>query len=242
VQARQAVWFHSDEELRKLTRWCGAVAALGWVILEVSFEVLLGPHVLLMRSLTIGCAIGAFVGLLTSTLQWIVLRDHVRYSGALIPAITAASTLSGMVCGLLLYSLSHNVPLYGWTIPLQGAVGAVFVGLVSAQAQWVVLRSRTGHGEGWGRWVTPTIAGTLLGAAFTCSTSLGVIMILTPIRARLGWPYILIVANLTAGIVGGAFYGRVITRGLRQLFVGPRAPLYVVEEPNRDGLQALDQA
>jgi len=242
VYARQAIKFRDDEERRKLTRWCGAFAALGWVILEVSFELLLGPHVLLMRSLAIGCTIGVIVGLLTSTLQWVVLHDHVRSAGALIPAITAGSTLSGIVCGLLLYLLSHSVPLYRWTIPLQGAIGAVFVGSVIAQVEWVILRNRTRHEESWRRWATPTIVGTMLGAAFACIASLAVILILTPIRAKLGWPYILIVANLTAGIVGGAIYGRLVTRGLRHLFIGPSAPAYVAEELDRDGLQALDQA
>ena len=224
AQVRQAVWFRGDEEGRKLTRRCGVIATLGWVLLEVSFELLLGPHVLMMRSVTIGCAIGLIVGLLTSALQWSALHEHIRYTGALIPAITAASTLSGTLCGLLLYALNHGVPLYQWTVPLQGAVGAVFVGLVSAQAQWMIVRSRAGQGEGWRDWARPTFAGTIVGAAFACLASVAVIEVLTPFRAKLEWPYILMIAYLTAGIVGGGIHGSFVIRGLRRLLLGSGEP------------------
>lgn len=217
MRAQQAVHFSSEEERRKLTRWCGLFAALGWMTLEVLFELLFGPHIRLVRSLAIGSGIGAVAGLLTSGLQWSVLRGYVHYPGWWIPAGTAGATLAGLISGLLLYTLNQHVALFNWILPLQGASGALFVGLVTAGMQWVVLRDWTASENEGRAWWIAAVAGSALGAAGACIIVAVLTGLLGAVLEKGAWPYILLAAYVTSGFVGGLAYGGGITWGLRRV-------------------------
>ena len=71
--AQQATsWRAADEitipaessRIRIITQ-CSAYGAIGWVIAEIAYELILGPHIRLLRSVAVGSGIGAVVGLLT---------------------------------------------------------------------------------------------------------------------------------------------------------------------------------
>jgi hypothetical protein len=233
--------FDSDEDRRKLTGRFGLSAVVAWVIAESLFELLFGPHVRLVRSLALGSGIGAAAGLLSSGLQWLALRGHVRDAGRLVPATTAGSTLAGLLGGLLLYTLINNVELYRLAVPLQGAAGAVFVGLVTSLGQWAVLRGCAVSRHGWRNWAATAATGAALGAVCACIAAASVMGALGGLLGRGAWPYIWIAAYLAGGIVGGIVFGRFITLALRQILPGAtveaRAPRRAAQAEGRTPLR-----
>jgi hypothetical protein len=210
----------SEHERRVLTGWFGVSAALAWVLVESLSELLFGPHVRLVRSLALGSAVGAAAGLLASGLQWLALRGRVRDAGRLVPATMAGSTAAGLLGGLLLYTLINNVALYRVAVPLQGAAGAVIVGLVTALGQWAVLRSWAIPARGWRLWAATTATGAALGAVCACIAAASVMLTFGGLLDRGAWPYIWIAAYLAGGITGGAVFGRFVTLGLRRALSG----------------------
>lgn len=221
----QSAWPDSEDERRKMIRRCGVFAALGWIVLDTFFELLFGPHVRLLRSLAIGAELGAVVGLLTSSFQWLVLAGYAHEAGALIPVSTISSALAGLMAGLLLYALNQGVGLYAGNVPLQGAFGAVFVTLVTTRAQWVVIRKWASPGKRWRTWFRLTAAGSLLGAATACIAWAAITNVFGAILGVRAWPYILLAAHLTAGILGGALYGGAQVQALRQVLPAAGVPL-----------------
>ncbi|HET9493080.1 MAG TPA: hypothetical protein VFR15_02500 [Chloroflexia bacterium] len=220
MRAERAAPFDSEHERRVLTGWFGVSAALAWVVVESISELLFGPHVRLVRSLALGSAVGAAAGLLASGLQWFALRGRVRGAGRLVPATMAGSTAAGLLGGLAMYTLLNNVALYRVAVPLQGAAGAVFVGLVTALGQWAVLRSWAVPGRGWRDWARPAATGAVLGAASACAAAALVMGAFGGLLDRAAWPYIWIGAYLAGGIAGGTVFGRFVTLGLRRVLSG----------------------
>jgi hypothetical protein len=223
MRAQQAATFDREEEQRALTGWFGVAAALAWVLVESISELLFGPHVRPVRSLALGSMVGAAAGLITAGLQWAALRGRVRGAGRLVPATVAASTLAGLLGGLLMYALINSVPLYRVAVPLQGAAGAVFMGLVTALGQWVVLRKWAAPGNDWRAWAAPAATGAVLGAACACVAAAAVMGAFGGLLPRGAWPYIWIAAYLAGGITGGAVFGRFLTLGLRRVLSGATA-------------------
>jgi hypothetical protein len=220
VRPQHDMQFKSEEERRKLTRRCGAIAAVGWAVLEIFFELLFGPHLRIVRSMAIGAGIGAATGLIVAALQWMVLRRHVLDAGRLIPATMLGATLSGLVAGLLIYSFVHSAEVYGWIVPLRGITGAVFVGLVILRLQWMVLARREASWANWRHWAYPALGGSALAALSACVATFAIAGVLGVIMGRGGWPYIVLTAYLAAGIAGGILYGRTVTWGLQRVLVG----------------------
>jgi hypothetical protein len=223
MRAQRTNLFGGEHERRVLTGWFGVSAALAWMLVESFSELLFGPHVRLVRSLALGSALGAAAGLLTSGLQWLALRGHVRGAGRLVPATMAGSTAAGLLGGLLLYTLINSMALYKVAVPLQGAAGAVIVGLVTALGQWAVLRSWAIPGRGWRLWAATTATGAALGAVCACIAAASVMLTLGGLLGRGAWPYIWIGAYLAGGIAGGAVFGRFVTLGLRRAVSGAAA-------------------
>jgi cation transporter-like permease len=242
VSARQPIWFGSEEERRKLTGRCGAFAALWWAILEISFEIFFGPHVRLARSMAVGAGFGAAAGLIMSALQWSVLRGYVRSVGRLVPATVAGSTISGLICGSLLYFLNSSLDLYRWAPALQGAIGAAFAGLATAYAQWLVLRDWAAPGRDRRDWMAAAATGSVLGATSACVAAIMAPIVLNFFLESEWWPFIIIATYLAAGIAGGLSYGRFIDRGFRRVLPSTAVPTYAGVGEALDVTQAPERA
>src|SRR5689334_4909361 len=92
----------AEKTQNRAVRSFGLVAGIGWLIFQLGFAVLLGPHVSLMRSVTLASGIGVFAGLLISGLQWAALQ-HSFHAGWWVPATTAGCTLGGAAGGAIYY-------------------------------------------------------------------------------------------------------------------------------------------
>jgi hypothetical protein len=125
--------------------------------------------------------------------------------------------LAGLAAGFLLRAVDREVELYYSSVPLQGAFGAIFVGLAASVVQWLVLRSWVMPGYGWGVWLAIVTAGSIGGAACACAAVATVTTALSLALANFPWHFIVIIAYLAAGITGGTVYGRIVALGLRRV-------------------------
>src|SRR5687767_2312709 len=139
-------------ERRRLILRYSLIAGLGWVLFQVLAEVLFGPHVSLARTVTIGSGVGAYVGLLMSTLQWLTLRRHVTNGGLWIPATTIGCTLGGVVGGYFYYMTVRHIGPFDITLPSGGVIESLITGLILASCQRLVLRNWVPNA---GAWVVP---------------------------------------------------------------------------------------
>ncbi|MFL5731790.1 MAG: hypothetical protein ACJ78Q_01205 [Chloroflexia bacterium] len=211
----------SDASRARIIARCTGYAALGWVIAEICYELLLGPHIRLLRSVALASGIGAVVGLLTSTLQWRVLRHYVQNAGWWVAATTFGHMFAGIFSGFLLYQAIQSVDLFRSTIPLQGVVCSGITGLVAGALQWLVLRNwvePTVRREGWMR---PVTIGSALSAPVAWLAGTVALTLLALLVGDGPWPLVVAGTYLTAGIAGSLVYRRFLHRAFHQVLPFP---------------------
>lgn len=215
----------AEADRRRIISLCSAAAVGGWIVAEVLNELLLGPHIRFLRTLSMGSGIGVYVGLLTSTLQWLVLRKYVPNAGLWILASTTGYTLAAMFGSALLYQAIQNTEQYTSILPLQGVASSGVSGLVLSVVQWFVLRRWVDPKLGWRNWMLPLTLGNALAPPVAWLAGSGVLGLLGRTFGLGAWPVILGVGYLAAGVAGGIVYGRFFGWGLRRVLPTPRSPV-----------------
>jgi hypothetical protein len=211
----------TESDRRKIIFRCSLWGAIGWVITELAYELLFGPHIRLLRTLAVGTLVGLLAGLFVSTTQWLVLRHYVRAAGWWIVATTAGYTLAGGVSGFLLYQAIASTDVFRTTLALQGILSSAATGLVVGVTQWLVLSDWVDPDLGWRSWIVPVTVGTALAAPVSALVGAGVLALLTWLVGVGSWTLIVIAAYLSAGIVGGTIYGRFLALGFRRTLPDP---------------------
>ena len=203
---------------RKLIVRYSLLAGLGWMVFQVCVELFLGPHVSLPRTITIGAGVGASVGLIMSSLQWLVLRHFRSDAGWWIPATTIGCTVGGLV-GSFFYSLAvrHIGPL-DITLPSGGIIESLIVGAILAACQWLVMRNWVERSE---MWVLPIVLGMGLAVPVGWLAGAGILAILNLALGYGVWPFILIVAYLIGGLSGGAVFALCSAWALHRVLPAP---------------------
>jgi MFS family permease len=213
----------SEAHRRKLISRCALWGALGWVLTEILYEILFGPHIRLLRALAVGALIGVLVGLITSTMQWLALRRYVRAAGWWIVATTLGYTLAGTISSFLLWQAISNTEVFRTTLPLQGVISSAITGIVVSVAQWFVLADWTDPDLGWRSWIVPITVGTGLAAPAAWLAGAITLLLLTWLLGPGSWALIVVGAYLAAGVVGGNIFGRFIALGFRRTLPEPVA-------------------
>jgi hypothetical protein len=189
---------------KRLIAACSISAALGWVLFELAIELMLGPHVSIGRSVTIGSAAGALVGLLMGGLQWHALRLYTRSAGLWIPVTTVGCTLAGLVGSIALYYAVQGAGYYPSVVAIEGLLPSAIIGAIVALFQWLVLRKWSEHTRAW----IPLVAiGTGLAVLAAFLVGLVVLSLLSWVLGLGAWPVILVAVYLSGGTAGGAVYG-----------------------------------
>jgi hypothetical protein len=188
---------------RSLIRSCSISAGLGWVLFQLSVEVMLGPHVTIGRSVTIGSTVGALVGLLMGGLQWRALHRYTRSAGMWIPVTTVGCTLAGLVGSIALYYAALDAGFYASVVAIEGVLPSAIVGAIIALFQWLVLRKWSHHTRAW----IPLVAvGTGLAVLAAYLTGLTVLALMSWALGVGAWPVILSIVYLIGSTAGGAVY------------------------------------
>ena len=206
----------TDNQRKKLIFRLSLYGAIGWVLTELMYELMLGPHIRLLRALAVGSLVGVLVGLLISTLQWLSLRHYVRAAGWWIVATTAGYTLGGVISSFTLYQAIANIEVFKTTLSLQGVLSSAVTGIVIGVTQWFVLGDWTDPELGWRSWIVPIALGTGLAAPVAWLAGGAVIGLLYWLLGAGPWPVIIVGGYLASGIAGGTVIGRFMAWGFRR--------------------------
>lgn len=206
---------------RALIRACSISAGISWVLFQLAVEVMLGPHITIGRSVTIGAATGVLVGLLMGGLQWRALRRYSRTAGLWIPVTTVGCTLAGLAGSIALYYAVQGAGYYPSVVAIEGLLPSAIVGAIVALFQWLVLRKWSLHAR---MWIPLVAAGTALAVLAAFLTGLGVLIVLSWALGLGAWPVILTVVYLTGGAAGGTMYGLFTAWAFRRVLPAPVSP------------------
>ncbi|HET9496531.1 MAG TPA: hypothetical protein VFR15_20070 [Chloroflexia bacterium] len=188
---------------RSLITACSIAAGLGWVMFQLAVEVMLGPHITVGRSMTIGSAVGALVGLFMGGLQWRALHRYTRSAGLWVPVTTVGCTLAGLVGSIALYYAALDAGFYASVVAIEGVLPSAIVGAIVALFQWLVLRKWSHHTRSW----IPLVAiGTGLAVLAAYLTGLSVLGLLTWVLGVGAWPVVLSFVYLIGSAAGGAVF------------------------------------
>jgi hypothetical protein len=221
LQSAGTMTLRSEASRIRIITACSAYGALGWVIAEIAYELLLGPHIRLLRTLAIGSGVGAAVGLLTSTLQWSVLRHYVGSAGRWVVATTVGYTLGGLLAGFLLYQAIELTDLFRSTLGVQGIISSGISGLAASTMQWPVLRGWIGPGLSWRSWIVPVTVGSALAAPVAWLAGVVVLALLALTIGDGAWPVVIAGSYLAAGLAGSVVYSRFLALGFRRVLPEP---------------------
>jgi len=210
----------SEDTRSRLIDDVSGFAALGWVITEIAYELLLGPHVRLLRTIAVGSGVGALVGLLVSTLQWSAFRHYVKNAGRWIVFTTAGYTLAGLLGSFLLYFAIDQTEFFRSTLGVQGALSSGITGLVVAAMQWPVLKDWVGPGIQWRSWMIPVTLGTALAVPIAWLAGVIVLALLGWLIGDGAWPVVIAGSYLAAAIAGSQAYGRFLDRAFNRVLPG----------------------
>jgi hypothetical protein len=211
---------------RALIVSCSISAGIGWVLFQLAVEVMLGPHVTIGRSVTIGSAAGALVGLLMGGLQWRALRLYTPSAGLWIPVTTVGCTLAGLVGSIALYYAAEEDSVYFSVVAIEGLLPSATVGAIVALFQWLVLRKWSHHTRAW----IPLVAiGTGVAVLAAFLAGLGVLVVLSWALGFGSWPLIVTVVYLTGGAAGGAVYALFTAWAFRRVLPAPNGARIMVE-------------
>jgi hypothetical protein len=199
---------------RALIVSCSISAGIGWVLFQLAVEVMLGPHVTIGRSVTIGSATGVLVGLLMGGLQWRALRNYTPSAGLWIPVTTVGCTLAGLVGSIALYYAAEENSVYLSVVAIEGLLPSALVGAIVALFQWLVLRKWSHHTRAW----IPLVAiGTGVAVLAAFLAGLGVLVALSWALGVGAWPLIVAVVYLVGGAAGGTVYALFTAWALRRV-------------------------
>jgi hypothetical protein len=212
----------TDADRQRIIRLCSLIGAIGWIVSEIAYELLLGPHVQLLRSLMIGSGVGALIGFLSSTTQWLVLNRYVRNAGWWIAATTAGYTLGGVLSSFFLYLAIQNTDLFRSTIPLQGILAGAFTGFTLGVVQWLVIGDWVDPDVSWRNWIVPVTVGTALAAPIAWLAGAIAILVLTWNIGQGAWPIVIIGGYLAAAFAGGIVYRRFLAQAFRRTLPLPQ--------------------
>jgi hypothetical protein len=216
-----AMTIPTEHERERIATLCSVFGALGLVVAEILYEVLLGPHIRLVRTLSVGSMIGVVAGLLTATLQWLVLRRYVPGAGAWIVATTAGYTLAATMSSFLLYQAILETEQFTSVLPLQGVVSSGLSGLVLSVVQWVVLRRWVHPALGWRSWMVPLTLGNALAPPIAWLAGLGTGSLMTQLLGLGSWPVIALTGIIAAALAGAIVYGRFLAWGFHRVLPRP---------------------
>jgi hypothetical protein len=192
------------------------------MVFQVCVEIFLGPHIGLPRTITVGTGLGAFVGLFTSCLQWLLLRRYRDDAGWWIPATTIGCTAGGLV-GSFFYSLAvRHIGPFDITLPSGGIIESLIVGAVMATCQWLVLRHWVDHAR---LWIVHIIAGMGLAIPIGWLAGAGTLGLLNLVLGYSVWPFILILAYIIGALAGGTIFALGSALALYRLLPCPLDPL-----------------
>ena len=212
---------------RSLIVSCSIAAGIGWVLFQLAVEVMLGPHVTVGRSMTIGSAIGALVGLLMGGLQWRALHRYTRSAGMWIPVTTVGCTLAGLVGSSALYYAAQDAGFYATVVAIEGLLPSAIVGAIVALFQWLVLRRWSHHTRAW----IPLVAiGTGLAVLAAYLTGLGVLALLSFMLGLGAWPVIVSIVYLIGSATGGAVYALFTAWAFRRVLPAVHAGARVIPD------------
>jgi hypothetical protein len=214
----------SEADRKRIIARCSAYGALGWVITELAYELMLGPHIRLLRSVAVGSVVGALVGLLVASLQWSVLRHYVRGASLWVAATTAGYTLGGFLGGFLIYLAVAQTDIFRSTLALQGILSSGITGLVVGAIQWPMLKEWVGPALRWQSWIVPVTVGSALAAPVAGLAGGAVLALLAVTIGEGPWPLIVVGSYLTAAIAGSIVYRRFLASGFRRVLPAPEPP------------------
>jgi hypothetical protein len=195
-------------------------AGLGWILFQVLVEVLLGPHISLARTVTLGAGIGAYVGLLVSTLQWLTLRRYVTNGGWWIPATTAGCAAGGVVGGFFYSMTARHIGPFDITLPSGGIIESLAAGFILASFQWLVLRNWVRNARAW---VMPITLGMGLAVSIGWLAGAGTLGLLNWLFGLGMWPLLMIVSAVVGGLAGGATFALCSAWALHRVLPQPGA-------------------
>ena len=208
----------SAGERRRLIFRFSLLAGLGWMLFQVCVEILLGPHISLPRTVTIGSGVGALVGLLTSSLQWLVLRRYRSDAGWWIPATTIGCTAGGII-GAFVYSMAvRHVGPFDITLPSSGIIESLVVGSIMATCQWLVLRNWVSRA---GLWIPTITLGIGLAVPVGWLAGAGILALFNLVLGFGVWPVILVIAYLAGGLAGGGAFALFSALALHRVLPRP---------------------
>jgi hypothetical protein len=197
------VLISTEKKRHDLITACSIAAGIGWVLFQLAIEVMLGPHISIGRSVTIGSATGALVGLLTGGLQWRALHRYTHTAGLWIPVTTVGCTLAGLVGSIALFYAAQNAGFYASVVAIEGFLPSAIVGAIVALFQWLVLRKWSHHTRAWIPLVAAGTASAVLAAYLTGLALLGLLSWALGLGA---WSIILTIVYLVGSTAGGTVY------------------------------------
>lgn len=191
-------------ERRVLIRRYSGAAGAGWLLFQLFANVLLGPHISLVRTLALGSSIGASTGLVVALLQWLALRRHVA-AGWWIPATTAGCTFAGSLGAYFAYNSLQEWRGFTTLLPLPQLAANLLVGAILTGGQWLVVRHWV---TGARRWAGLQIAGAGLAAPVAAIAGLLTAALLNTVLSLRAWPLTLVSCYVVSGAVGSLIYAR----------------------------------
>jgi len=182
-------------------------------------------------------------GVVVGTMQWLVLRHHLKQTGWWIPATIVGWGLSGGVAGSLsglmggaVTSVGPNRGLVGFFVA--ALLGAVAVGFLPGASQWLVLRRQIPRARSW-----------LLGTAggFVAGAAVAAVVVRWGLVSLMGWlrpedfpsanSWVLMGAVM--GLLYGAITGSILTRLLRPTALAQAEAAAAASSHTRAGSSAV---
>jgi hypothetical protein len=210
----------APHERQTLIHRCSRAAGAGWLLFQGGANLLLGPHISIVRTLALGSSIGVIVGLIVALLQWAALRRHVA-AGWWIPATTAGCTLGGSLGAYFAYNSLQEWRGFTTLLPLPQLAANLLAGALLTGGQWLVLRHWV---TGTRRWVSLNLSGAGLAAPIAAVAGL---LTATLINSTLGlraWPLTLVTCYVVSGSVGSLIYTRCAAGALASILPPQPAP------------------
>ncbi|MEO8285973.1 MAG: hypothetical protein ABI670_06020 [Chloroflexota bacterium] len=139
----------TSADRREIIRRITSASAFSWIVFQLLMFVLFGPHISVMRGVTIGASVGAAVGLFFSFVQWQSLRRYVPDVVWWIPATTLGMTFGGAIGNLANYYAIQGTDVYLSAWQAGGLLSGILSGLLIAGSQWLVVHNWTTRSGDW---------------------------------------------------------------------------------------------
>ncbi len=201
-------------ERKEIIRRISHASALSWVVFQLFMLELFGPHISLMRAVTISTSVGVGVGLFLSVVQWHSLRCYAREAGWWIPATTVGMTLGAGIGGAATYYAISGSDNFISTWQAGGVLSAALTGLLIASPQWLVVRNWSHRARDW---FIPVVIGFALSSSLAWVVQLAITYAIVTALGSGTWA-IAMVAGIVGGAIWGAWvYGYFVVRALNKV-------------------------